>query len=160
MKAFRMAVCLGSALLLLATALAESAPPFSLTITAPQPEVKAGSGVIVDLTLTNNSDRVAEFQFTGSLCDYAAVEVLDSTANLVPDTEVKPKSDCAHREITGANGMYRLKPNESKRDSIAVSMFSDMSKPGKYAVRVMWKAPKEFDSVVVKSNTIIVTVTP
>jgi hypothetical protein len=160
MKAFRMAVCLGAALLLLAAAVAESVPPFSLTITTPHPEVKAGSGVRVDLTLTNNSDRVAEFQFTGSLCDYAAVEVRDSAGNLVPDTEVKSKSDCAHQEITGANGMYRLKPNESKRDTIAVSMFSDMSKPGEYSVQVMWKAPKEFDSVVVKSNTITVTVTP
>lgn len=160
MKTFRMAVCLGSALLLLATALAEAPPPFSLAITTPDPEVKAGSGVEVDLTLTNNSDRIVEFQFTGSICDYAAVEVRDSAGNLVPDTEGNSKSDCAHREITGAHGMYRLKPNESKRDSIAVSMFSDMSKPGEYSVQVMWKAPKEFGGVLVKSNTITVTVTP
>ncbi len=155
-----MVVCLGSSLLLLAAALAESTPPFSLTITAPQPGVKAGSGVIVDLTLTNNSDRVAELQFTGSLCDYAAVEVRDSAGNLAPDTEVKSKSDCAHREGAGSAGFYRLKPNESKRDSIVVSMFSDMSQPGEYSVQVMWKAPKEFGGVVVKSNTITVTVTP
>ena len=55
MKALSIAGCLGSVLLLLAAASAESVPPFSLTITAPQPEVKAGSGVKVDATLTNNS---------------------------------------------------------------------------------------------------------
>jgi len=147
-------------MLLLATALAEAAPPFSLTITTPEPEVKAGSGVSVDLTLTNNSDRVATFQYTGSLCDYAAVEVRDSSANLAPDTEVKSTSDCAHRDATGANGIYRLKQNESKTATIAVGMFSDMSRPGEYSIQVMWKAPKEFDSVLVKSNTVKIKVAP
>ena len=160
MKTFRMAVYLGPVLLLLATARAGSAPPFSLTITAPHAEVKAGSGVSVDLTLTNNSDRVAMIEYTGSLCDYAAVEVRDSAGNLVPDTAVKSGSDCAHRGGAGASGMYRLRPNESKKATIAVSLFSDMSQPGEYFVQVTWKAPKEFDGVLVKSNTIGIAVVP
>lgn len=159
MKAFSIAGCLGSVLLLLAAAFAESVPPFSLTIAVPQSEVKAGSGVKVDATLTNNSDRVATLQFSGSLCDYAAVEVRDGDGNVVPDTEIKSKLDCAHRD-TSEFRIYRLKPGESRRETIWVSTFSDMSKPGGYSVQVMWKAPKEFDSVVVKSNTITVTVTP
>ncbi len=160
MKTLRMVVYLGPVLLLLATAQAESAPPFSLTITTPNAEVKAGAGVGVDITLTNNSDRVATFEYTGSLCDYAAVEVRDSAGNLVPDTAAKSGFDCAQRGATGANGTYRLKPNESRKSTIAVSMFSDMSQPGEYFVQVTWRAPKEFDSVLVKSNTIGVAVIP
>lgn len=129
MKAFGIAGCLGSILLFLAAAFAESAPPFSLTITVPQPEVKAGSGVKVDVNLTNNSDRVATLQFSGSLCDYASVEVRDGDGNVVPDTEIESKLDCAHRD-TNEFRIERLKPGEFMRETIWVSTFSDMSQPG------------------------------
>jgi hypothetical protein len=144
---------------LLAAAFAESVPPFSLTIAAPHPAVKAGYGVKVDATFTNNSDSVATLRFSGSLCDYAAVEVRDGDGNVVPDTEIKSKLDCAHMDA-GEFRIYRLKPGESRRETIWVSRFSDMSKPGEYSVQVQWKAPEEFGGMVVKSNTITVTVTP
>ena len=130
---------------------------FSLTITAAQAEVKSGSQPTVNTTLTNLSNRVVTIEFNTPLCDYA-VEVRNSAGNLAPDTELKRESDCA-KHATGRDIIAPLRPHDSQKDTIPVSAFSDMSQPGKYSVQVMWKAPKEFGGVVVKSNTITITVT-
>jgi hypothetical protein len=53
-----------------------------------------------------------------------------------------------------------LQPHDFHEEAIPVNAFSDISQPGEYSVRVTWKAPKEFDDAVVKSNTINITVTP
>jgi hypothetical protein len=142
----------------MATELQASRAPFLLTVAVARTELKRGSEVRVDLTLTNNSNRAITIELTSPFCDYA-VEVRDSAGNMVPDTEEKSKTDCANRGSTGMDVIVQLKPHESQKDTIPVSAFSDMSKPGKYSVKVMWKAPKEFAGMVVKSNTITVTVT-
>ena len=149
-----------SALLLLATGLAQSRQaPFSLTITADQAEIKSGSEATVNTTLTNLSNRAVSLEFTSPLCDYV-VEVRDSTGKMAPDTKDKPAQFCAGgMKISGRDIITQLKPNDSWKDNIPVSLSSDMSQPGKYSVQVMWKPPKEFGGVLVKSNTITVTVT-
>jgi len=132
---------------------------FSLTITAARAEVKSGSEPTVITTLTNLSNRVATLEFTSPLCDYV-VEVRDSTGKLAPDTNDKPAPFCAGgMKISGRDIITQLKPNDSWKDNIPVSLSSDMSRPGRYSVQVMWKPPKEFGGALVKSNTITVTVT-
>jgi hypothetical protein len=160
MRIRSMAVGLGLVLLLLAPAFADSSPPFSLTISTPRPEIKAGSEARVDLVLTNNSNRDAHFRLTSFLCDYAT-EVRDSAGNLVPDTKLKSTLDCGHGISIGRVIIIQLKPREGGlKDVVVANMLSDMSQPGEYFVQVTWKAPKEFDSALVKSNTIKITVTP
>jgi uncharacterized membrane protein len=151
--------CIVCFLMSLTAGVAQSPEPFSLTIAAVHPEIKAGSEVTVNVTLTNNSNRAAEIRFTSPLCDYV-VEVRNIAGELAPDTEVKSKSDCTNRGATGANAIGRLKPNESVRNTIPVTIFSDMSEPGEYSVQFMWKAPKEFGNVTIKSNTVKITVVP
>jgi|ERR1700688_2050871 len=158
MKTLSIAVFLGTALLLLATQRAQSSPaPFSLTIVAAETEVKKGSEVRVNLTLTNNSNRGVSLEFASSVCDYA-VDVRDAIGKLAPDTELKRESDCS-KHSTGRDIIAPLGPHESQQDTIPVSAFSDMSQPGKYSIQVTWKAPKGFGGAVVKSNIITVTVT-
>jgi hypothetical protein len=159
MKAIGLCACLGTVVLLVTTAMAQSsAAPFSLSATAVHSEVKSGDEVYVSVTLTNKSNRLAAIEFVGPICDYA-VEVRDSAGHPVPDTEVRSKLDCARGE-SGADGIVRLKPNESATNKISVSMFSNMSRPGVYSVQVAWRTPKEIGAVVVRSNTIKITVTP
>ena len=133
-------------------------PPLVLTLTAPQTAIKRGSEVRVEVTITNNSNRPITLEITSPLCDYE-VEVRDSTGNLAPDTDVKKASDCANRMVTGRDIGVQLMPHESKKDTIPITLFSDMSKPGKYSIQVTWKGPKEIGNVAVKSNKIAVTVT-
>jgi len=161
MRVAASAVCLGAAVLLLAPELARcAAPEFSITANAEYAEVKSGSLVLVNVTLTNLSSHVVSFALSNPLCDYV-VEVRDGTGRLAPDTEDKSKADCSHRgEISGATGVYRLKPHESVKLRIPISMFSDLSRPGDYSVQVAWRAPKELGNAVVRADTIRITVTP
>lgn len=153
------ATCFGAVVLFLATGIARSSPvAFSISIAAVDAQIKSGSEARVEVTLTNNSNRVATLEFSSPLCDYV-VEVRDHTGRLAPDTEIKAAGDCANR-ATGAHGFSQLKPNESITNSIPINIFSNLSLPGQYSVQIQWKAPKEFGEVVVKSNTIRITVTP
>jgi hypothetical protein len=87
------------------------------------------------------------------------MEVRDSAGNLAPDTEVKSKTTCPP-DSTGAHGFVPVKPNESYTGTISVSMFSDMSRPGEYSVQVAWREPRELGGVLLKSNTVKMTVVP
>ncbi len=159
MKAIGLGVCLGIAVLLVTAGTAQSSKAvLSLNAAAAHSLVRSGEDVYVHVTFTNNSNRVVWIEFRSPLCDYT-VEVRDSAGNLAPDTDVKSKSDCAHSP-TGAHGSVQLKPNESTTGTISVSMFSDMSRPGGYSVQVAWTEPKELGGVVVKSNTVNITVAP
>ena len=53
---------------------------------------------------------------------------------------------------------FPLNPGESLKDSISISKMYDMTKPGKYQVQVQRTDPES--KVIVKSNTIGITVTP
>jgi hypothetical protein len=159
MKAVGMIVRFGSVVLLLAAGLAQSSSaPFSIMIAAAHTEMKSGSEVKVNVTVTNISNRDIGIKMTSPLCDYV-VEVRDSAARLAPDTEQKRAQYCGADRTTGRDFVAQLKPNESVRDSIPVSALSDMSQPGEYSVQVMRKTPKDMGGVVVKSNTITINVT-
>jgi hypothetical protein len=123
MRVAAFAVWLGATVLLVAPELARcAAPEFSISANAEYPAVKSGSEVLVNVTLTNLSSHVVSFELSNPLCDYV-VEVRDGTGRLLPDTEAKSKMDCSRREITGATGVYRLKPHESVKTGISISMF-------------------------------------
>lgn len=158
MKTFTLALLFGSAVLFLATGLAQSRQAtFSLTIAAAEAEAQRGAEVKINTTITNLSNSVVTLEFKSPLCDYS-VDVRDSAGNLVPDTPLKKSLDCAN--ASGRDIIASLQPREVFKDAIPVNALSDISQPGEYSVQVMWKAPKEFGDLVVKSNTIKITVTP
>jgi hypothetical protein len=160
MKYVGLAVRLGAAVLLVATGMAQARKTaFSLTAVAAYSEVKTGEDVYVKVTFLNNLNRVVTLEFASPLCDYS-MEVRNSADNLVPDTEAKSESDCAHRHSTGADVIFQLKPHAFVTNTISVSMFSDMSRLGEYSVRAAWREPKELGGVLVKSNTVKITVVP
>jgi hypothetical protein len=147
-----------SLLVITPTAMAQSLNvPLSMTITAARPEVKSGAEVLVNVTLTNDSNRVVTLEFRSPLCDYS-VEVRDSAGNLVPDTQLAKSLDCA--SASGRDIIVSLHPHEFFKDGIPVNAVRDISQAGEYSVQVMWKTPKEFDSGLVRSNTVKITVAP
>jgi hypothetical protein len=159
MKSIGFGVCIGTVALLVTTGMAQSSKAaFSVTAAAAYSEVKSGEEVYVKVTLTNNLNRVVTLEFASPLCNYA-MEVRDSDGNLLPETEVKAKSECPQTD-TGAHGFVPVKPNESHTATISVSMFSDISRPGEYSVQVAWREPKELGGVLLKSNTVQFTVVP
>jgi hypothetical protein len=125
---------------------------FTLAISAADSTVKAGAKVVIQIALTNTSDKVMgerpDVRDQGFMVD---VTVVGNGA--APDTEGgrQWKHDCGWREEM-SGGILELNPGETRKRSLAISDLYDLTRPGQYTVQV--------HRYTVKSNTITVTVTP
>jgi hypothetical protein len=128
-------------------------PPFSITIGSPQDTWKVGSNVAITIDIVNTSGQRALFrkapgQEEGEL--FMDVEVKDDLGRPLPR---KPMGEL----ISGGSVQKKfLKPGEALKDGIVVSKLFDLSRIGKYAIRVQRR--DEGTNSVVTSNTITVTV--
>jgi hypothetical protein len=147
-----------------------SPPPFTVTISAEAPAVnigsedyvvKAGSDVFINVRLTNTSKRnlrLSDDTDSRTGVDFCnRYQIHDSSGNFARNRTIK------HPEIgsTGHGWPARLiKPTENLTvASDRISGLYDLTKPGKYTIRVARDAsgnPKEGE---VKSNVITLTVT-
>jgi hypothetical protein len=143
-------------------------PVISLTLSSAQNSVKAGSPILVKVVMTNISGHGIGITEETHGRDYH-IEVRDEKGKLPPDTklgsvwngnhpvvhpELLSPSDLSGNLISGT-----MPAGEKQNTGLDVSRFYDMSQPGKYSIQVQ-RADPENPSIVVKSNTITVTVTP
>lgn len=123
-------------------------------------EWKAGAPVSVILTMKNTSQRVLHFALTDPAFDYR-MTVLDSKHDeRVPVTEnfQKMEKELKQGHARTRNVLITLKPQETCQDTIEVSYFYDLERPGQYTVQVERDMPPELGKGIVESNTIRVTV--
>jgi len=138
---------------------AQSAAPFSITISTDKPTVKAGSDVYVEIRMTNTSNHSVDctHQSQDFLDRSFEYEVRDGSRKLIPKLErnVPLESD-------GVSGSPRsIKPGETcEAFGGYVSHPYDMSRPGEYTIQVSRRISGNPRDGVVKSNRITITVTP
>jgi hypothetical protein len=136
--------------------------PFAIEISANTPTVKAGSGVVIGIRLTNNSDELlgcgrAYNDMTGQ-DEIFIIEVRDDHGHLTP------KRVYPHPELAGGSAVTLgcdLKRGETLTDSQDVARIYDMTRPGRYVIQV--SRPVSFadkKAGVVKSNKVTVTIVP
>ena len=134
--------------------------PFTIVIKAERPSVKAGTGVWVNVNLTNTSnqdiDTSANISSLTGIDPNFVFDVRDAAGNLVPKVVYE------HPELAdGKLIMDRLvKPKESLIEQEEVSRLHDMSRPGQYLIQVSRPVSKNKKDDVVKSNKITLAVTP
>ena len=139
-------------------------PAFSINIRSESDNVRVGSEVRVKVVLTNTSDRAIDLlksigDTEGE--DHNQIDVRDDHGNVAPD--IKVKSGVERKEdgtfelhhSTSSEMLITLKPGQTLIYEMLATKLRDMSKPGKYAIQIQRSDPE-----IVKSNTIIVTVTP
>jgi len=172
---------LGAALLAMAfTGFAQNVePPVSIVIRAPQ-NIKVGSTVKLDITMTNVSNRVVEGHFESAIrgeLNYD-IEVRDSKGKSAPET-------CYMKAVDGLDrgtcpdfilrthkgiGEDSLKPGEAIKGSADLNELFDLQ-PGTYTIQASWfekrpnyrasKKPGHPTGVVVaESNVVTVTIIP
>lgn len=111
------------------------------------------------IRMKNNSEHVLHFALTNPAYNYRAT-VLDSEGKPVPATDNLRKLREQIRSpviVTTRNVLVELKPHETQQDGIEISYLYDLSKPGKYTVRLERDLPPEIGSGIVKSNTVRIT---
>jgi hypothetical protein len=140
-------------------------PPFSLTLSSSEKVIRVGSEARLEIVLKNTS--IHEFSIaTSNLKDRAEshylIDVRDSKGRPVPDTEYahtvwnlnsKPTTLFVFSEIVDT-----LKPGETMTDVAVITKLYDLTRPGKYTIRVSRKIWKELGKGTVKSNPITITV--
>ena len=139
--------------------------PFSIGISTPTATVRAGSEVIVNIVLTNTSNRelnidITKAQEPGEI-DFA-LDVRDAKGNAAPHTtwgrrlqgdgsSLPPPMESSSLEVP-------LKRGKSTRSRIIVNRLYDVSQPGKYTIQVGRSDP--YTAAIALSNTLTVTVIP
>jgi hypothetical protein len=133
--------------------------PFILNIAPSQnatqpgiPTWSTGSPVFVIVTMKNELEHVLHFALTNPAFNYRTT-VIDSQGRPVPETENLRKMKENLKDIS-RNNFVTLKPHETCQDTIEISYFFDLSKPGEYAVQVERDLPPELGKGIVKSNII------
>jgi hypothetical protein len=144
-------------------------PSFSVTISVPQDVVAAGSEVKVRIILKNTSNHDIVIPRSNAEDEgefHNKITVRDEEGNLVADKATvsarTDKNKDTQSELTNLTMetvvSFTLKPGESLKDGIKLSEIYDLSKPGKYSIEV--ERIDESTKTVVKSNMIMLTVTP
>jgi hypothetical protein len=133
--------------------------PFSISISAETPVVKAGSDVYINVHLTNTTNH--NLDDSGSIDNRIGLDpnllfaVRDTGGKLVPKRVYK------HPELTTGTPVNRtVRPGESISLEQCVSRLYDMSRPGEYVIQVSRRLSDNPKDGLLKSNTTTVTVTP
>ena len=148
---------------------------FSITITTPKSVLKVASDIPIDIIIRNISDGDIDLPRSVRLDLgewFTDVEVSDEKGNMMPETKYyrvlrgkdiydsEPRPDGKFVPKTqsqqGLSG-YSVKPGETLRDGLVLNKLVDLTRPGKYAVRV--RRRDEATKVWVTSNAITVTLT-
>jgi hypothetical protein len=131
----------------------ELAPPwYTFAISADPSTVKAGEKVVIQIAVTNTSDKsrgLGPANAEGFMVD---VTVVGNGA--APDTELGRKWKHKHGAMAGTWGgpIRGVEPGETTKRALVISDLYDMTRPGQYTVQVS-RPP-------LKSNTITITVVP
>lgn len=150
---------------------------FSITISAPD-SVAMSSKLKIDIACKNVSDHQIPSSKAGfgGPWDYT-VDVRLGVSEPVPLTEYSKilqgidtgeskrtlspeerRREFRRHVTSGSTIIQFLAPGETQKDEIPVSKLYDLSKPGRYTIQIQRTDPET--KLVVKSNSITVTVTP
>ena len=131
--------------------------PLSVTISTPNPTIKAGADLKIDEALTNTSDKPLSGTPDGTL------KVHDNNGKAVtaveppkPDVETVLKDGTrvpVVRVLQGSHQSQIMLPGTTHFE-LVVNKYFDLSKPGMYTIQVS----ESFHGFVVNSNTVTVSV--
>jgi hypothetical protein len=142
-------------------------PEFTLAIQAERQSVEVGQTVVINVTRQNITDQTIDDNRTTNPMEYLTFRVSRDGVPVAETAELQKMHGrgLAPGEVqTIVTSPYfaKLKPGESSHDTVEVSHYYDMSKPGTYSISALQETrpglPEK--SVSVKSNTITITVLP
>jgi hypothetical protein len=111
--------------------------------------------------VVNHSNQTLHYSLTNPGFDYV-MDVRDESGTPVPETEHRRQMKEGLRgglPIMARNIMGALKPHERAQDTIEVSYFYDLSRPGEYSLQVQREFP-EIGKEPLTSNRLELAITP
>ena len=129
-------------------------PPFSISISTVKATVPVGTGVWLNVQMTNTSDHPVDCSsvYVGGTDRRFQYDVRDESGASMKKPNMHPE------RASGSIQMCTLKPGETVSHETLVSWLHDFSRPGRYSIQLMRGATDDENDGVVKSNTITITV--
>ncbi len=142
-------------------------PAISLTISAAQQTLKAGTVLNVKAALVNNSDQnISLWWGSGEGVPYS-VEVRriqdqklasETRPGLIRNHHIA-LSELTPQELNRSGASFTLKPGESSNEDFDVSKYYDLTAPGAYTVQLITPQIPEIKGEF-KSNVVTINATP
>jgi hypothetical protein len=137
-------------------------PPFSIKI-AQADIAKSGAEILVEIALTNTADHeISVGKAPGNLPQAESeylVEAFDSEGQTAPDTDYGRKIKQNKIVVSFSRVSATIEPGGSLKDGVILTKLYNLSRPGKYSVQLLRRAPRQLGGGLIKSNTITITVT-
>ena len=143
-------------------------PALTIKIIPVQPTVKAGSKVLVDVTLKNLSSDTVEsggrvgddgFEYPMEVRDEKGAGSAETKYGRLKNNHATPQDFAEGTAVIQFKAIHRLlDPGMSVTDHVNVSREYDLSRPGKYTIQVKYYDTR--DRRFIESNKVTVTVTP
>ena len=133
--------------------------PFEILITTDLTTVRAGDPIPIKVALTNTSGKDLNvsggFDRQTGLRSSHSYEIRGPSGTLIPKKPHKQNGP-----LTGSVIFETLGAGESSLQVEDISRAYDLNQPGRYVIQVSRAVPGDPKHAVVKSNTIVITVTP
>ncbi len=124
---------------------------FTLSISSPSTTWKSADPIRVDVTVVNLTNRRLHLTSSQSAWERGEIIVRDGSGNVVPPIQnpglVKPS----------ATSIF-VEPSKNLKESFNISRQFDLTRPGQYSFQVEKEDPTT--KTLVKSNTLVLTITP
>jgi hypothetical protein len=143
----------------------DGGPAFSLTLHGPSGPVKAGSDILLRVTITNLTDHDLNFVTEpGPAFDQPLsydISLRDENGRQAPPTALlRSLREQSTQKGWRSNSGYALAPGKSHEEELAITKFYDLLTPGKYTIQVSRRQiPNRSQGDSVNSNIITITIT-
>jgi hypothetical protein len=140
----------------------DSKPPFSLSISMKNAEVKSGENVQLTITKTNISDHEIDVGIeVGSPERSYDIDVVDSAGKTAAETSYGRKVHGKERltqSLLSTTVVGKLAPGKAMEEDLYVNRVFDFTRPGRYSIRVTQTDP--VSKVRISSNKVTLVVIP
>jgi hypothetical protein len=129
-------------------------PYLTMLLTTPNPTVKGGSPLLVNVKITNDSPQELNL---GNMDPDTRLDRNSSFAIYSDQGQLQPK---AKSNVVPLETKVEIKPGESYAQQEDLSRWYDLNQPGRYVVQLMRPVSENPADGTIRSNRISITVTP
>lgn len=139
---------------------AQTSQPFTLEIAAVHETLHKGEPVEIDIKTTNTTSEDIKLSKSNPAMEYE-FDVRDAQGRPAAETALlKRIKDTSHPFVIYRLTKEILKPHQSSTERVNMSDYFDLSVPNTYSIGINRQLPKPLGAGIVKSNTVVITITP
>ena len=127
----------------------EAKQSFVISISSPRKTWRSTDSIRLDVTVKNLTDRRITLISLWSAWETGEIIIRDEGGNVIPTILNGARS---------SRSVFSVEPGKDNRESLPIDKQFDLTRPGRYSLQV--EKEDRATKTVVKSNTLVLTITP